>query len=285
MSSVRRSVWQCRKNWYDWAEQVLNTVTTLIKAGKVSPVEETRAKVALATNRIALERAQRALEAARKRLVATWGGTTPAFERVAGTLDVVAPVPSFEQVVKRLVQNPDIARWATEIAQRQAAVTLADAQRIPDPTIGGGVRYLNETGDSALVMAFSLPLPVFNRNQGRRLEARYLLAKAGEERQAAEVQARAALGEAYAALAAAFDEVTRLKNEVLPGARSTFAAAREGFRQGKFSFLEVLDAQRTLFEARAQYVEALAAYHRAVAKVERLIGEPLTAINKTANRE
>jgi cobalt-zinc-cadmium efflux system outer membrane protein len=263
------------------AEQVLNTVAERVKAGKVSPVEETRARVALSTSRIAVERSQRELDAARKRLAAIWGSNPAVFEKAAGTLDTMVAIPPAEQLVERLTQNPDLARWVTEMAQRQTALELAGAQGIPDPTIGGGFRHTRETGDNALVMSVSFPLPVFDRNQGGVLEARYQLAKAEQERRAVEIQGRAALAEAYAALSSAFGEATTLKNEVLPGAQRAFEAASEGYRQGKFGFLDVLDAQRTLFEARGQYLEVLAAYHQAAAEVERLIGEPLGMLPDT----
>lgn len=248
------------------AEQVLSTVAERVRAGKVSPVEETRAQVALSTSRIALERAQRDLEAARKRLVTTWDGSIPAFESAEGTLDAIAAIPPAERLLERIAQNPDIARWATEMVQRQAIMEREAAQRIPDPTLRGGFRHGRDTGDNALVMGVAIPLPVFNRNQGRVLEARYRLAKAGEERRAAEAQVRTALAEAYGALSKALVEATTLKNEVLPGAQRAFDAVSEGYRQGKFGLLDVLDAQRTLSEARGQYLEALAAYHKAVAR-------------------
>jgi cobalt-zinc-cadmium efflux system outer membrane protein len=168
------------------AEQVLRTVAERVRAGKVSPVEETRAEVALSTSRIALERAVRELEAARKKLVAMWGSTTATFERADGALERVAVIPSAEQVARRIRQNPDIARWVTELEQRQATVALEEARRIPNFTEGGAVRRLSGTRDTALVFNFSLPIPLFDRNQGALLEARYRLAQAGEERRAAE---------------------------------------------------------------------------------------------------
>jgi cobalt-zinc-cadmium efflux system outer membrane protein len=145
-------------------------------------------------------------------------------------------------------------------------------------TANGGVRRLSETRDTALIMQLSIPLPVFDRNQGAILEARYQLARAGEERRAAEVRVLTDLAATYAELSSAFTEATALQNEVLPGAQSAFEAFSEGYRQGKFGFLDVLDAQRTLFEARGRYIEALTAYHRAVTEMERLIGEPLEAV-------
>ena len=87
------------------AEQVALTTSERVKAGKVSPIEETRANAAFSLARIELDRAERALEASRKRLAATWGSTSPHFERLEGELDFVSPIPSLEQLAQRLTQT------------------------------------------------------------------------------------------------------------------------------------------------------------------------------------
>ena len=257
------------------AEQVFNTVKAQVEAGKVSPVEGTRAQVELANSRIALEGSKRGLEAVRKVLAATWGSTAPAFEGVEGQFEMTKPIPTAEHLANRISQNPDIARWTVEMAQRHAAIKLEKSGRIPDLSIGGGMKHLNEIGEVALIFGLSFPLPLFDRNQGAIREAEYNLKKAFEERKSAEVAVRTALATAYGALSAATTTATALKDEVLPGAQSAFDAVTEGYRIGKFDFLEMLDAQRTLFEVRGSYIDALAEYHKAVADVERLIGEPL----------
>jgi len=254
------------------AAQVLTTVAERVKAGRASPVEEIKAGVALSTSRIAGERARRELEATRQRLTATWGSSTPIFQKATGAFETVVAPPSAEVFAERIVENPDLARWGAELQQRQAAVRLAEAQKIPDLTAAGGIRYVNEASAAAFVFSVSTPLPIVHRNQGAILEAQYRLAKAEEDHRAAVVRVRTALGTAYATLTAAFTEVTTLQNEVLPGARRVFEATSVGYHQGKFSLLEVLDAQRTLFETQGQYIDALATYHKAVAETERLMG-------------
>ena len=255
------------------AEQVLATVSERVSAGKVSPLEETRAKASLATVKIESEEARRNLEAARKKLSAAWGGVKDNFEKVAGQLDVIAPVSSAGQLSGLISQNPDIARWVTETEQRKAALSLEEANRIVDLTLSGGVQRFNETDDTAYIIGLSIPIPVFNRNQGGILEAQYKLTKAEEERKAAQTRVHTALAEIYQALSYSFTQATALKSEVLPATQRAFDASSEGYRQGKFGYLDVLDAQRTLFEARQQYIESLSAYHKAVADMERLIGE------------
>jgi len=259
------------------AERVVEAAAARVRAGKVSPVEETRARVTLASVKIEQARAALELEAARKRLAATWGSTIPRFQTAEGKLDQVLPIPTLEGLIRRLTQNPDLARWAAELAQRQAAIDLEESRAVPDLTVSLGVTQFTDTDDSALVAGVSIPLPVLNRNQGNIEAAHQRLTKAMEERRAAEVLVTTALNSAYQSLAAAHAEVTTLRQEVLPGAQSAFEAVSRGYRLGKFGFLDVLDAQRTLFGAKAQYLRALASYHQAVAEVERLIGEPVEA--------
>lgn len=257
------------------AEQVFNTAKAQVEAGKVSPVQQVRTQVELANSRIALEASKRELEGARFVLAATWGSTSPTFGKVEGQFEVAKPIPTVEQLANRISQNPNITRWTVEIAHRRAAIQLERSKRVPDLSIGGGMKHLNESGDVAFIFGLSLPIPLFDRNQGAILEAEYNLAKALEERKSAEVTIRTALTRAYSTLSAAAGTVLSLKDEVLPSAQSTFDAVTEGYRIGKFDFLEMLDAQRTLFDVRGSYIDALAKYHGAVVDVERLIGEPL----------
>jgi outer membrane protein, heavy metal efflux system len=271
------------------SEQVLNAALERVKAGKVAPVEATRARVEAVNARLQVEHARSALEAARKRLSALWGSTRPAFERAGGSLEAgILPGPPAEELTRRLSQNPDLARWAIEMEARQATLGVEQSKRIPDVTVSGGVRYFNEIDDTGFVVKLSLPILLLDRNRGGVLGARYQLSRAEEERRAAEVRLGQGLAEVYRNLTTAYRDVAVIQRDVLPAAQEAFDVATEGYRQGKFGFLDVLDAQRTLFDTKGQYLEALSAYHKAVAETERLIGEPLSALTdapKTRSHE
>jgi len=60
--------------------EVDQTVRTRVEAGVVSPIEQTKAGVALAMTRIEMQRAQRSLAAARTALAALWGHPSAVFE-------------------------------------------------------------------------------------------------------------------------------------------------------------------------------------------------------------
>ncbi len=258
-------------------DQVVETVSARVKAGKASPVEETKVKVTLASLEIKLGRAKRDVMLSQKNLSATWGSSDPRFERVVGTLNTASEIPSIETLVEALNQNPELARWAVEISTRETAVLLEKSKALPDLTLSGGLRRLNGSDDDAFVFGLSFPLPLFNRNQGNTLEARHELAMAEEARRAAAIRINTELNAVYNTLASAQAELKALHQNVLPGANRAFEAVNEGYRLGKFSLMDVLDAQRTISDAKAQYLDALTAYHMALADLEHLIGVSLSS--------
>lgn len=262
------------------AAEFVDVVSQRVQAGRTSPAEESRARVALANAQIELGRAQRELEAARKRLAATWGSLTPKFQQATGNLDISQSIPEIDQLLALISQNPEIARWATEMQQRRAVVALQEAQKIPDPAIAGGFRRLAESDDNTFVLGLDMPIPIFNRNQGATAEARLRVSKAEWERQVTELRITTLVVEFYRALSTAFNQASSLQTSVLPEAQKAFDTISEGYKQGKFGFLDVLDARRTLFDSRAQYLQAVTDYHKATADLERLIGQTLESIQQ-----
>ena len=262
------------------AAQVADAVGKRVQAGKVSPVEETKAQLALAAARVESEQAKRQLAAARQRLSAMWGIAAPRFSQAAGELEQIPAIPPYEQLAERARENPELARWDAEAVRRRAGIEAERAKAVGDITVSAGVRRFSQFDDHALVLGLSIPLPVFDQNRGGILEANRRLDKALDEQQAARSRLAAELAEVYQRLGGVASEIEVLRTSMLPGARSAFDAATKGYELGRFGILDVLDAQRTLFQARAQYVRALSEYHRGAAELERLAGpDPISLRN------
>lgn len=267
------------------AERVRDAVADRVEAGKVPPLEASRASVELSMSRIDLERARKAVEAARMRLASSWGSAVPSFSEAKGEFDaIVDSLPDAASLRKDLSQNPDVARWENEVELRRAAVAMERASAIPDVEARAGIQQFEATGGDALTFGVGISLPIFDRNQGGIKAARSEFERAGVDREAALLKANAQMAEAYTELVSSHLEASALKEEVLPVAENAFEAASSGYKQGKFDYLAVVDAQRTLFDVRAQYIESLAAYHKAVVDIERLIGRSINPESKDANK-
>ncbi len=267
------------------SEEVLDTVTKRVEAGKDSPLEQTKAAVALSNITIQHQKAVRNLEFARKQLAFTWAGKEPVFKSAAGRLDSLSPIPSIDELTDLAEQNPDITRWSLEIEKHKSALELEKAKAISDVKIKGGLQRFNETDDNAVVFGVTIPLPISDRNQAGKLEAAYNLARAREKQKGAHIRIQMELAKAYRALSSSYTEAVGLEKDILKGAERVFEASKTGYQQGKLDYLNVLDAQRTLFEAKAKYIDALTSYHTAKADVERLIGRPIDSESLSQNED
>jgi cobalt-zinc-cadmium efflux system outer membrane protein len=263
------------------AQRVVDTVARRVQAGKVPPIEETKVGVAFSATRIALGQAQRELSAARQRLALLWGESSPDFGQVLGDLESSITLPNLATLSERALSSPMADRARKGIEHRKALLEVEQTRRVPNITVGGGMIKHWESGGTTATVGISMPLQLFDRNQGNLLEAHQRVDKALDEQAATDLQLKTELVQAYEALAAAQNEIAILRGEILPAAKSAFEVTNKGYELGKFSFLEVLDAQRTLFQNQIMYVRAVANHRRLVNELERLTAAP---INTLSNR-
>ena len=254
------------------AKSSTDTVSKRVAAGKVSPVEESKARVAEAGVRVELAQAASEQRNALSRLFALLGRIDTPFTVLEGKAENLPSVPSLADLQPLIASSPGVVLARIEVDRRKALTDLEQSKRVPDVTVSVGMQRSNETQRNVLLFGVSVPLPVFDRNQGNLLEALKLEDKARDELQAATVRLHSEVAQARERLSTITAEVQSLQQEVLPGAKSAYDAATIGFENGKFNFLEVLDAQRTYFTAKSQYLKALGEAHRAAADIDRLLG-------------
>ena len=263
------------------ARRATDIAAKRVTAGKVSPVEETKARVAEAGVRVALTQAQSELRNARRRLSSLWGNPSPRFSEAQGDVDWLPPMPAPELLEQRLITSPALQRAQLELERRKSLVNVEQSKTVQDFTVSVGVKRREESQNEQMTFGFSIPLPLYNRNQGNLLEALRREDKARDELLATRITLISDAYQVMERLRARREEAQLLRTEVVPGAKSAYEAATIGFENGKFSFLEVLDAQRTFFSAKSQYLNALAAVHRAVTDLEAILGEPVTVASPT----
>ncbi|MBN9147679.1 MULTISPECIES: divalent metal ion exporter subunit IhpA [unclassified Nitrobacter] len=253
-----------------------------VDAGASSPAEIGRAEVASALVKADRERVSSTLASARRELAVLMGDATAKFSVVSGRLDDLGRPPSFQAVVAAIDSNPQLMRWTAVYAQRNAELLLARLKPYPDVRVGAGWRHYNETGDDAVRLSLSVPIPVFDQNQGNILSARESLAKTRAEREANRNTLIVLAGRAYDSLQGSLRELKVLRDVAIPKSSQAADAIFEGYGQGRFTLLEVLDAQASVAQARLREQEAQQNFHVAVATIEGLVGHPLVLTRGTA---
>ncbi len=254
------------------ATSATQAVSKRVQAGKVSPVDATRAQVDEANAQLELAEAQAELMISRHALASLWADVEPNFDSVEGAMSDVPERPSLTSLTAQLEQSPALLIARTEVSRRHALVDVERSKTVPDLTVSVGAKRSNELGLTQAVIGLSLPIPLFDRNQGAVYEASKRAQKAQDEYQAARVRTLSELQTASAQLSVARTSVQLLKSSVLPAAQQAYEAASKGFEAGKFGFLDVIDAQRSLLQTRARYLSALSSTYQAATAIDRLLG-------------
>jgi cobalt-zinc-cadmium efflux system outer membrane protein len=198
------------------AQQLRDAVAARVEAGKVSPIELSRAGVTLAA-------AQRA------------------------------------------------RRNAERQSETERAVQLADAGRLQDFTLSAGVKREAVTHDNSLQVGVSLPLPIFDRNQGERRATRADLAASEAELTAETQRLQQERLRLEAERESSFREVQQL-HELMTSSGQAVVAMQEGYRAGKFSLIDLLDVQRAYVDAQDADLAAHQSFHRSDAALDELLG-------------
>jgi cobalt-zinc-cadmium efflux system outer membrane protein len=264
------------------ARRATDIAAKRVAAGKVSPVEETKARVAEAGVRVSLTQAQSELRNARRRLASWWGNPSPRFSEALGDVDRMPSLPDPDVIEQRLSNSPLLERARLELERRKSLVNVEQSKTVQDFTVSVGVQRREESQREQMMVGISVPIPLYNRNQGNLLEALRREDKARDELVATRITLASETYQVVERLSARRQEAELLRDEVLPGAKRAYEAATIGFENGKFSFLEVLDAQRTFFSAKSQYLNALAALHRAVTDLESILGQSESVASSTS---
>jgi len=243
-----------------------------VAAGKVSPVDETRARVDAANAQLEAAESQAQLELARHALAALWGDPVADFGRVQGDIESLPDRPGMAELARQLDTAPVLIATRSEVELRGAMVAVESSKRAQDLTVSLGAKRDNDLGRTQAIVGISVPLAIFDRNQGASYEAVKRAEKARDDHQAARGRVLSELQQASSQLAVARSSAQTLQTTVLPAAQQAYAAAKQGFEAGKFGFLDVIDSQRSLLQARARYLSALSYANQAATAIDRLLG-------------
>ncbi len=261
------------------AEQNLKTLDDVeriqrfrAERGDISELELLRIQV----QRFAFERdaadARQALRAGKIALRAVTGPDRVAEDvEIAGDLDYREFTRSRADLEQAALANrPDIraAEAARERARADHNLARANASWDFTPQL----EYQRIGADNTIGFGVSLPLRIFDRNQGEIARTRAEIDRADAQRDATVVQALSEISAALSTLTSEREKVRMLREVYLPKAQQARDTVEFAYRRGGVSLLDFLDAQRTYRETTQEHLRALGNYLTAIDQLEAAVG-------------
>lgn len=240
------------------ASQGYELTDRLHRARQASRADLLQAKVQMNTVRLNLREAEHRFDSAWNQLTVLIG--VPDLERVPveGTLEATIPELIWDDCWARLQsESPQLQAALTRVQFARSELARERVEPIPNVSVQVVAERDRATNSNTVSTLLSVPVPLFNRNQGNILRASAEIRQAQAEVERVRLVLRDLLTDAFRRYNTARDQVARLGDEILPDAKEIVELTTAGYTQGEFGILEVLSVRQTYFQSSVAHVEAL----------------------------
>ncbi len=252
------------------SEKLIINLEKRVEAGKISPAEVSRAQIILNSLQIDINRLEADYDSAIFELTALINNPNLSIEELVGDLKNVEKLPDYDFLYSKLLNNPNLKRYTSEYNKQKAIIDLEESKSIPDLTVSAGYKRITEIEVNTFVLGASMPLPIFDSNQGSIEEAQIKLDQKNKEYESIKNRLTLRLNLLYRRFEMLLAISEKIKNESIPDAKESFKIISKGNLLGRFTILDVLDAERTLFEVQNQHINTLSDINLVIVEIEGL---------------
>jgi cobalt-zinc-cadmium efflux system outer membrane protein len=262
----------------DAFDAVVQVNTERVRTGDLALVELSRSRLAALQFQNDVRTQQSKLAIAQNRLKELLGRTDAGLIDVTGDLRRDPDPIDLTSIRQRALEaRPDLRALKADQARTAADVRLQIAQGKVDYTVSGEVHRqfqppLTDSHGYVYGVYLSVPLPIFNRNQGEMARARVEEQQAAARVAAREAEVYREVDAAYQSYAAARDIVTNIESRMLDQAREVRTTMEYSYRRGEASLIEFLDAVRAFNDTMHSYNEARAEFARSLYTLDSIAG-------------
>lgn len=293
--AVRQIVLNVRSTYIDYVSalakvdaakenlQLLDSLVSLSSirvAGKdIAPVELMRTQVEREKFSLEVNRAIEDSRATRVSLLSQLGrASTIATSGEASTSAIlqaqVGTLPSLDSLTAVIeVSRPDLLAARAQIKTAEQSLALQHSMANIDMSVS--LDYSRSQGVSYYGSTLSIPLPIYNRNQGEIEKAEARLAEARDQYNALLLQARTDLTNVWNDARAKGETLQRLQNDLLQRSLEVRNAIEYSYRRGGTSLIDLLDATRTYNEMKQARIDAAALYVKSLVTLNATLGKDL----------
>jgi len=190
---------------------------------------------------------------------------------VAGAFDYEPLKGNLEDFQLKAMQNrPDLRAAQQGVTAARSQYEVQKTIGKPDVTVQANYSHVNAI--NAATIYASIPLPIFNRNQGNIEHTRIAITQAQEQEKAANGQVLTDVHDAYEGLRASDHVIQLYRSGYLDVAQKDRDISEYAYKRGAASLLDFLDAERSYRATQLAYRQALASYLLALEQMREAVG-------------
>jgi len=262
----------------DYWDHELEINRTRFKAGDLALADLNRLELQRVQFESDLEAAIVNLRTAKIQLLTLLNDQTPIEQfDVTGPFDFVPQLKSMKDYQNIALQyRPDLKAAVQHVELAENAHTLAIANGSADPTFSiwysHNPSFSNPFANETLGGSVSIPLRIFDRNQGEKARTEIDIRRNERLRDAARAQVFSDVDSAYVTLLSALDLLSPYKTKYLPLVLDVRDRIAFSYKNGGASLLDYLDAEKSYRDTRLAYLNLIGSYLTAAAQMNMAVG-------------
>lgn len=255
----------------DGFRRLLAADSARLRAGSIAERDIVTTRLQLTHAEAMLARSEVQRHATRLTLEMLMGASPDTSLHINGSLEYRAVAIDADAMFRlALARRPDLAAASVRVAQSAAALSLARANLLPMPVIGGVYQPAQPfASGSHYAPSVGVSLPLAYAFQGERRRASASLAAAGVAHERTRMQVRSEVSQALDSYLVARELADRYACGLLADATGALDAARYAYERGATSLLDVLEATRAYGDTRSDYFTAVHDYWVSLFALER----------------
>jgi cobalt-zinc-cadmium efflux system outer membrane protein len=273
-----KAVFQLAKDNLAYYDHVLDISRDRFDAGDIAQIDLDRLELQRVQYESDLQAAEESLENAKIELLTLLNDRTPIEQ-----IDVTGPYDFSDQLLPRdefrkiaLDTRPDLKAAVQAVDKAQTDHKLAIANGSTDPTWSGWYTHNssnnNPFGINTLGISVSIPLRIFDRNQGEKLRTQLDITRNERLRDAAEAQIFSDVDSSYATLVSNVTLLRPYKAKYLRQSIRVRDTITFSYQHGGASLLDFLNAQAEYRSVQLNYVNLVGSYLTSAAQLNMAVG-------------
>lgn len=273
-----KAVLRNAKDNLDYWDRELGVNRRRYNAGDLAPVDLNRLELQRAQFEADFETATVNLRVAKIQLLTLLNDRTP-----VDRFDATGPYDFNERLLQleeyrtaALDTRPDLraAMQSVELAKTNHQLAIANGSTDPTFSIWAthNPSFNNPFDNNSLGVSVSIPLRIFDRNQGEKARTQIEIGRSQRLRDAAQADILSDVDSAYWTLIRALNLLQPYQARYVPLAEDNRNRISFAFQNGGASLLDFLDAEKTLRDTRLAYLNLIGSYLSAGAQLNMAVG-------------
>src|SRR5713101_716557 len=264
-----KAILELAKENLSYYDHVLDVNRERYKAGAISRVDLDRLELQRVQYESDLQIAEESLETAKIQLLMLLNDRTPVEQfDVTGSFDFSRQIAPLDEVRQEALDaRPDLRAALQSIEKAKTDHRLAVANGSTDPTLSAWYTYnpsFNNPNDhQTLGASVSIPLRIFDRNQGEKLRTQLDIDRSARLAEASKAQVFSDVDSAYATVTSTVALLQPYKDRYLEMASRVRDTIAFSYEHGAASLLDFLSSQAEYRTVQVNYLNLVASYMNA----------------------